>query len=87
MTFKKKKTNPISAEELAAQVITQGLERFEEIITLGGKGYVEIVEKAFRDREIKNPLAGCRGNGIMMGRLESAIRSGVPLVEAHRGRS
>jgi hypothetical protein len=79
VTFKAKKTNPISMEVLSAQVITLGLNRFEKILALGGKGYVEIVGKAFRGREIINPLSGCKGNGIMMGRLERAIRSGIPL--------
>jgi len=79
VTFRRKKTNPISVDDLADQVVRLGLDRFEKIVVLGGKNYVEMVRKAFRGREVTNPLRGCKGNGIMMGKLKRAIQAGVRL--------
>lgn len=79
VTFRLKKTNPISVDELADQVEAQGLNMFAKIVVLGGATYVEITEKAFRGREILNPLCDCAGNGIMMGKLKRAIQAGVLL--------
>jgi len=79
VTFRKKKNNPISVEELANQVVRLRLKSFHQIVVLGGENYVEMARKAFLGREIINPLKGCTGNGIMMGELKRAIQAGVLL--------
>jgi len=53
VTFKKEKTNPISIEELKKQVISKGLEKYNEIIVLGGKEYLEAVELSFDGLKIR----------------------------------
>lgn len=79
VTFRRKKTNPISVDDLADQVVRLQLDRFENIVVLGGRKYAEMVRTAFRGREVTDPLKGCKGNGIMMGRLKRAIEEGVRL--------
>lgn len=78
-TFKDKRTNPIGVRELSAQVREKGLDKYERIVVLCGKVYSEIVREVFSRKEIYAPLTGCRGNGEMMGKLNDAIRRGVPL--------
>jgi hypothetical protein len=60
VSFKKKKTNPITCEELKKQVIHMRLDRFDEIIVLGGKEYLQATEEAFRDMDctISAPFKG-----------------------------
>lgn len=47
VTFKKKKTNPITADTLRQQIVEQRLDSFDEIIGLGGKDYREAIGTAF----------------------------------------
>jgi len=79
-TFNDKRTNPISIERLSRQVKDKKLDKYETIVVLGGKKYVEIIQKVFRGKEIINLLKGCRGIGCMLQRLKRSIESGIPLV-------
>jgi hypothetical protein len=79
VTFKKKSTNPISQNELSKQIIEKGLNKFDRIVVLGGKDYVNIIKAVFNQKEIHTPLSGCRGNGEMMKKINDAIQRGVPL--------
>lgn len=79
VSFNDRKSNPITTTELSHQVREKGLDRYEEIVVLGGKNYVEIAAKVFSQKESHTPLSDCKGIGYMMGRLKTAITRGVPL--------
>jgi hypothetical protein len=82
ISFKVKKSNPISTDQLIDQIRKNRLDDYEKIIALGGKDYVEKVREAFQGRGISNPLKGCKGIGYMMQRLKTAMGRGVPLGDA-----
>jgi hypothetical protein len=44
VTFKRKSTDPISVTKLRDQVRQQGLDRFSNVIGLGGKEYRQVIE-------------------------------------------
>jgi len=46
---------------------------------LGGKNYTQIIKDVFLGKEIYAPLSGCRGIGYMIGKLNDAIKRGIPL--------
>ena len=73
VTFNDKRTNPISVEELSKQVKEKGLDKYEEILVLGGKKYVSMVRKVFSKKKIYVPLEGYKGIGYMMDRINKAI--------------
>jgi hypothetical protein len=79
VSFNDRKTNPITIKELSVQVKEKELDNYERIIILGGKNYVEMANEVFLSKEILTPLSGCRGIGYMMGKLNDAIKRGVPL--------
>ena len=60
VTFKSKKTGPISLSDLREQVIKKQLHQYDEVIVLGGKEYLEAVNKAFQntDCQISSPFEG-----------------------------
>lgn len=74
VTFKDPGTNPISVHELQEQVKRRELDSFERAVVLGGKKYVERVEKAFEGSNVKivAPLHGKR-IGEMMSAVKKAI--------------
>ena len=76
VTFNKKSTNPISSEELGAQVVKKGLNRYNKIIVLGGKNYIDKTMEVLTGKEILTPLKGCKGMGYMMGKMNDAIING-----------
>lgn len=80
VTFKKKSTNPIKIEELIMQAHEKGLYKYDAIVVLGGKEYVEVVKKVFQGKKIINPLEGLV-YGKKIKRLKEALLSGKPLVE------
>jgi len=73
VTFNDKNTNPISTENLSRQVKKKGLDKFGEIIVLGGKNYTDRISEVFSDKDIFAPLKGCKGMGYMMGKLNDAL--------------
>jgi len=77
--FNDRKTNPITTKELSAQVKEKELDSYGQIVILGGKNYVEMANKVFSSKEILTPLSDCKGIGYMMGKLNDAIKKGVPL--------
>ena len=54
---------PITFDQLRKQVDKKGLRKYDCIIVLGGRRYVDLLEKAFIGKKIVNPLEGCSGNG------------------------
>jgi hypothetical protein len=79
VSFNDRKTNPITTKELSAQVKEKELDRYGQIVILGGKNYVEMANEVFSSKEILTPLSDCKGIGYMMGKLNDAIKKGVPL--------
>jgi len=75
----KNKSQRISIEELSKQVAEKGLDKFDRIVVLGGKCYVDIVKEVFRGKEIHAPLIDCRGIGEMMKKINEAVQKGIPL--------
>jgi len=73
VTFNDNNTNPISTENLSRQVKKKGLDKFGEIIVLGGKNYTDRISEVFSDKDIFAPLKGCKGMGYMMGKLNDAL--------------
>src|ERR1700682_6158789 len=47
VTFKRPRTNPIAREELRRQVAERGLDRYDEVVGLGGREYRTNIEYAF----------------------------------------
>ena len=78
VSFNKKSTKPISLQVLSIQVMKKGLDKYDCIVILGGKNYVDIVKKVFYQKKVYAPLSNCRGIGYMMEKLDKAIQSGVP---------
>ena len=77
VTFCKNKSQKISIEELSKQIVEKRLDKFDRIVVLGGKCYVDIVKKVFRGKEIHAPLIDCR-IGEMMKKINEAIQRGIP---------
>jgi len=78
-TFKDKKTNPITLEELSVQLREKHLDVYYRTIVLGGKEYVDMVKRLFPGKHIHSPLQSYKGIGHMMGALNEALRKGIPL--------
>jgi len=79
ISFNDKNTNPITVKELRSQAKDKGLCNYERIVVLGGKNYTQIIKDIFQNKEIHDPLVDCKGIGYMMGKLNEAIKRGVPL--------
>lgn len=62
VSFKRKKTRPISFTKLQEQVFAKKLNAFSEIVVLGGTEYLEAVNEAFRgtDCKVSSPFEGLR---------------------------
>jgi len=79
VTFNNPKTNPISIDELKRQAKEKALEKYEVIVVLGGKKYVNIIKEVFSNKEVKSPLSGKGGIGKMMKILKEAVTKGKTL--------
>lgn len=71
----------ISRDCLRQQILDKGLTQFDEIVVLGGKKYARVVLDIFDPQSytLRFPLAGCKGIGYMLQRLNEAVRSGVEM--------
>lgn len=60
VTFKMKKSSPISYKELRNQVESKGLDKYSTILVLGGKDYFDAVKAAFSGIScvIQSPFEG-----------------------------
>ena len=69
VTFKIKKSGPISTDELKEQVKSKGLDSYDEIVVLGGKEYLEAVRRAFEGTRcvVEAPFEGMRIGERMRG--------------------
>ncbi len=66
----------MSLEALRAQVQKRKLDRYEQIIVMGGRRFIILVEDAFQGRKVRAPLAGVGGIGEMMRDMNVAMGSG-----------
>lgn len=67
----------LSAAQLASQARSKGLDRFEDIVVLGGKKFTVILPQVFdQARSIVYPLVGSKGIGHMLQRLDQVLASG-----------
>ena len=78
VTFNDKKTNPISTKQLFQQAKAKGLDKFDEIVVLGGKAYVDRVIAVFPNKKIRVPLSHKR-IGEKLKSLNDAIKKGILL--------
>lgn len=74
VSFNDKSSIAISTEELRKQVKEKNLDKYDEFVILGGKYYIEIIRSAFSEKEVFNPLDGCKGIGYMMAKLNELIK-------------
>jgi len=79
VTFKIKRTRPISSNELSKQIVDKSLDKYEKIVIIGGKDYVNIAKKCFPSKEVYTPLSGCKGNGEMESKLNGSLRTNISL--------
>ena len=79
VTFKDKSTNPIGDSRLQEQIQPAGLDRYETVVSLGGKEYSERTATAFSatSSKIICPFAGLI-QGKMMQATKNAIFAGQP---------
>lgn len=75
VTFNRKRSGPITLEQLRAQVPVKNLDSFSRIVVLGGRDYVKMLRQLFPDTPIDEPLAGCKGIGHMMRRIGELLRA------------
>jgi len=66
ITFNDPFTNPINTTDLIIQKIGKHLNVYDNIVSLGGKNYTDIIKKVFHDKEVIAPLSNCKGMGYMM---------------------
>ena len=71
--FHNKTSNPITLKELFLQIKSKKLDKYEKITILGGNYYYDMVKILFSEKEICNPLKGCKGIGHMMKKLNELI--------------
>lgn len=83
VTFKRQSSGPIAAGDLREQIRKQKLDRFCEVIVLGGKEYRQAVADAFKDTPIKLsfPFAGLQ-IGKMMQATKRALATNNPYKRA-----
>jgi len=79
VTFNDRRTKPISATQLVVQAKEKGLDKYNEIIVLGGRKYVRLATEAVKGPTVIAPLSACKGIGYMMQKLKIALTSGTVL--------
>ena len=79
ISFNDMKSNPISIEELSRQVKAKRLNDYQDVIIVRGRNYVKMATMVFETQRNHIPLAGCRGLGYMMKKLNEAIIAGLTI--------
>jgi len=75
LAFDSKSDEIISIEQLQKQMVDKDLLQFEEIVLLAGKKHKKVVTKLYPEEIITYPLAGCRGVGNMLQKLNGAVEA------------
>lgn len=80
-TFVKPSADTVQVATLREQVAVLHLDRFSEVVVLGGSAYARRVQEAFADTPmtVRTPLAGLGGMGHMISRLVRARQAGERL--------
>lgn len=80
ITFKDKSAKTITIERLREQVKEKGLDKYEEIIVLGGKEYADKVRTVFsaKNCSVRAPVEGLQ-IGKIMKKVNAAVKSGKEL--------
>jgi hypothetical protein len=79
VSFNDRKSGPITIDALVRQSNARLVTVSDEIVVLGGKSYVAMIELAFSSKLIRAPLKGASGIGVMMGWMKRAIEQGKAL--------
>lgn len=80
VTFNKKKSEPITLNQLSSQLKRKKLNRYNAVVVLGGKNYTNRIEILYSGVLIYSPLKNLRGMGYMMQKLRRAIITENPLL-------
>lgn len=76
--FHNKTSNPVALDELSSQILSKELDKYEKIVILGGNYYTNMMKKLFCEKEVFNPLNGCKGIGYMMKKLNDLMDTASP---------
>ena len=76
VTFKDRRTEPVSTATLYRQVIEAHLNDFHMVLALGGKDYQSVIEGAFEPKRVIFPFAGLQ-LGYALGAAKRAIADGA----------
>ncbi len=79
VSFNDKNTKPITLKELKIQIEEKEIENLDKFVVLGGKKYVKMISDLLPDKDIRQPLEGCKGIGYMVGLMKRALKEGKPL--------
>lgn len=72
VTFKDRKTGPITVQALHQQVFERELDRFDRVVGLGGKEYRAMVALVFARASVEFPFAG-----LPIGRYMQAVKRAI----------
>jgi hypothetical protein len=76
VAFNHKSTEMITIAELKQQLRDKGLEPFKNIVMLGGKKHVRVLQQLYDDTyTITYPLSDCKGIGYMLQKLNNELLS------------
>ena len=73
--FNNKNSKTISKNKLKKQAEKKNFDIYDRITVLGGKFYTKLIIDLFPNKEIINPLDGCKGIGYMLKRINDSIKS------------
>ncbi len=76
VTFKSKKTSPISIDAVVRQARELDLAAYDVVIGLGGVDYCTVTKKAFSGSRVVFPFLGSKGVGDMMSKIKRALDTG-----------
>jgi hypothetical protein len=79
VTFKEASTHPIAIDALRRQIRERRLDKFDEVIVLGGKDYRLVLQAAFATgpSHLRFPFAGQK-LGEALGAVKRAVAAGRP---------
>ena len=77
--FHIKNSKTISLDKLKIQAEKKNFDEYDSITVLGGKFYTKLIIDLFPDKEIINPLDGCKGIGYMLKKINDSIKSNKKL--------
>ena len=78
VTFKKKFTKPLTINDLSIQINEKEMDKYDNIVVLGGKDYSDMIKKVFRGKVLFLPLYGLK-LGQSISKMKESIEKGVQL--------